>query len=281
MNTLLVITKFKISLAASFSAAIGFILAADGAAPNIMLTVTGVFFLACGASALNQYQDKTIDALMDRTKHRPLPSGIVQPFDALLVSLSLIVSGLSILLCLPNSMPSVLGGLAVVWYNAVYTYLKRKSSFAVIPGALIGSLPPVIGWTSAGGRLSNPQIIAVALFFFIWQVPHFSLYLLGYADDYKKSGIPTIAVIFTPGQLKRIAFIWLIAASIAGLLLPFFYAASTFPGGICLFSATLWFVSTSIILLKTEGRELPFILAFKKINFYALIVMSALALDKF
>jgi hypothetical protein len=85
----------------------------------------------------------------------------------------------------------------VLWYNGVYTFLKRKSPFAAIPGAVIGAIPPAIGWICGKGALSfDPQILALSFFFFIWQVPHFWLLLLNFGRDYEKAGFPSLTRIF-------------------------------------------------------------------------------------
>ena len=84
-------------------------------------------------------------------------------------------------------MATFLGFLTVIWYNIVYTYLKRISSLAVIPGSLIGALPPLVGWASSGSSIFSPRPLGIALFFFIWQIPHFWLLLLNFGGDYEKT----------------------------------------------------------------------------------------------
>jgi len=274
------LSKVKISLLAALSTATGFILATDGLLAEIIIPTLGIFLLACGASALNQYQDRKIDALMDRTKLRPIPSGKVPPFRALFVALLLIFAGSLILFSGSTLAVLGLGVFAVLWYNGVYTYLKRRSTFAVLPGALIGAIPPAIGWVAGGRDIVEPQILAIAFFFFIWQVPHFWLLLLNYGGDYEKAGLPSVTRILTPGQLKRITFIWIVATAVACILIPIFSRVNSYIINLCLLSAALWLAGNATKLLRDYNKEFSFKLAFREINIYALIVISLLSVDK-
>ena len=112
------------------------------------------------------------DRRMERTKDRPIPSGKLRPHTALLISIGLILSGSLILFYGTNLMAWGLGLFAMVWYNGVYTYLKRKSAFAAIPGALVGSIPPLVGWISWKGHLSfDPQILPLLFSFLCGKFP--------------------------------------------------------------------------------------------------------------
>lgn len=136
------------------------------------------------------------------------------------------------------------------WYNGVYTPLKRKTAFAIIPGALVGALPPVAGWTAAGGDLLDGRIIMIAAYFFIWQIPHFWLLLMLYGNDYEKGGFPTLNRVFSPEQLKRITVMWLIGNVMTAMMIPLFlyinYMASFI--GLCLIS--VWMIYVTMKFLK-------------------------------
>lgn len=274
------LSKVKISLLAALSTATGFIIATEELPAEIIIPTLGIFLLACGASGLNQYQDRKIDALMDRTKLRPIPSGKVEPFRALCVSLCLILSGSLILLSTSNLAVLCLGIFAVLWYNGVYTYLKRRSTFAVLPGALIGAIPPIIGWVAGGGAIFEPKILAIAFFFFIWQVPHFWLFLLHYGYDYERAGLPSLTRIFSPEQLKRLTFIWIVATAVAYLLIPILGTVNSNPVNFCLLAAALWLVWNATNLLRADTKNFSYKRAFREINIYALLVISLLSVDK-
>jgi protoheme IX farnesyltransferase len=280
INILLELTKFRISLFSTLSTFAGFILASRGLSRDVILPILGVFFLASGSCALNQYQERQNDQRMERTQTRPIPSKRLSPSTALKISLGLLLFG-SILLYAGAHLSALgLGLFAVLWYNGVYTFLKRKSAFAAIPGALIGAIPPLIGWVSGKGFFSlDPQILAISFFFFIWQVPHFWLLLLNVGRDYEKAGLPSLSRIFTSVQLSRITFIWIFATAAACMMIPLFgIVESHFIHG-SLFFIAFWLVWKSLGLLTVSDRKffLPF--TFKIINSYALVVMILLTLD--
>jgi protoheme IX farnesyltransferase len=276
---LLSLGKVRISLLVTFSTATGCLLAAQEVTLQTLVPAAAVFLLACGSCALNQYQEREIDGLMERTKNRPLPSGMLNPSSALFISLALISAGSFTLFLGANLLAGILGLIAIFWYNGVYTYLKRKTAFAVIPGALIGAIPPALGWVSGGGSLLDTRIGAVVLFFFMWQVPHFWLLLLDFGKDYGKTGFPSLMRIFTPAQLSRITFMWICAAAVSCMMIQLFgiVESVTIRGGF--FIVAFWLVWKGSRLLKARSLELPFHFTFKTINSYALLVMFLLAVD--
>jgi protoheme IX farnesyltransferase len=279
INILLELTKFRISLFSTLSTFAGFILAQRGLSGETIFPVMGVFFLASGSCALNQYQDRKNDQRMERTQNRPIPSRKLSPSTALKISLCLLLLGSIFLYNGAHWSALGLGLFAVLWYNGVYTFLKRKSAFAAIPGALIGAIPPLIGWVSGKGFFSlDPQILAISFFFFIWQVPHFWLLLLNGERDYERAGLPSLSRIFTSVQLSRITFIWIFATAAACMMIPLFgIVESHFIHG-SLFFIAFWLVWKALRLLTASDRKffLPF--TFKIINSYALVVMILLTL---
>ena len=172
------LTKVKITSFVTVTTAFGYIAASGKIYLMILPVLFGVLLLAFGSAALNHYQEKDFDLKMDRTKGRPIPSGKISSTTALMISWILIFSGSLILLLGANYLALVFGLLNLVWYNFIYTLLKRRTPFAIVPGSLVGAIPPAIGWAAAGGSLLDPQIIIIAFFFFIWQIPHFWLLLL-------------------------------------------------------------------------------------------------------
>ncbi|MEW6602330.1 MAG: protoheme IX farnesyltransferase [Nitrospirota bacterium] len=268
--------KINISFFAALSAATGFVLSGAGSNMRFIIMATGVFLLSSGACALNQYQERYIDTLMERTKSRPLPSGRISPKEALVLSLILILSGL-LLLSGVSFAASLLGLFAVVWYNGVYTQSKRISAFAPVPGALIGAVPPAIGWTSAGGDLLDPRLLALCVFFFIWQVPHFWFLSLANSADYKKAGLPTIGEIFSKEQISRITSVWILSMAAAGLTLQLFIIAAHHMFNPGLYAVCLWLFIGAFSCIRLIPAPLPSRTVFNRINLYMLLSMLILS----
>lgn len=269
--------KIRIALFSMLSAVAGFMLAADRLNWKIPVMMTGIFLLSCGASGLNQYQERVGDKLMLRTRTRPIPSGRLRPLHALCVSLALIFSGLIVLLAGGGLIASGLGVFAVLWYNGVYTTLKRKSSFAVIPGSLTGALPPAIGWVSGGGLFSDPHLWALGLFFFMWQVPHSWLIQVTHAEDYERAGLPSLLRTFSRDQALRIIFIWIFSTAIICLLIPMYGMVASPVVRLALIAAALWVVLNATGLLREKTTSA---FAFCNSNKYILIVMLLLFCDR-
>lgn len=272
---LLDLAKVRIAVLSTASAATGWLLASRSFSFDMLAVVAGVFLLAGGAGALNQVQERDLDARMLRTARRPIPSGRMRTQTALAIALSLIVLGTWCLASNPIAM--LLGLFTVLWYNGVYTPLKRISAFAAIPGGVVGSVPPVIGWTAAGGDPADPRILAVAFFFFVWQVPHFWLLLLRIGDDYVRAGLPTLTRVFTRRQLARIIYVWMIATAVACMSMPMFGVASPVWAFVGLAAASAWLGWHATTMVRSHGE----ILAFHQINVYALLVITVLSLSVF
>jgi protoheme IX farnesyltransferase len=214
--------KMRISLFAALSGVTGYLCSPYHHAASIDILFGGIFFLAAGSSALNQYQEQDIDARMPRTTQRPIPSGRIDTHHALALSLLMIAAGLLILAEGISLIAALLGLATVFWYNGVYTYLKQKSAWAIVPGALTGIMPPVIGWVVGGGFLTDPLLLYLSIFFFLWQIAHSLLIVTEYGKEAEAGGLPSLTTIFTSRQLTRITSIWVFAVAIVCLLLPLF-----------------------------------------------------------
>ncbi len=199
--------KIRISAVTAFSSATAFLLASGEIGIRMAIVTLAVFLLACGSSALNQYMERSVDSLMDRTMGRPIPSGRIKPPHAFLCSLLLPASGAFLLLFAGGLVVCALGLFAILWYNGLYPRLKRRTTFAIIIGALTGAVPPVIGWLSGGGAATSPMLYSICLFLFIWQVPHSLVFIMHYGREYEKAGLPSLTVQLSKPQLLRIIFI--------------------------------------------------------------------------
>ena len=159
----------------------------------------GTALVAGGAAALNQLYERDTDALMRRTRLRPLPDGRIEPGEAQLFGGALAASGLAVLAAATNTLAALiaLGTLAV--YLIVYTPMKRRSSLATLVGAVPGALPPLIGWTAARGSVSIGGLVLFAMVF-LWQIPHFMAIAWLYRDDYRRAGFPMLPVVEPDGR---------------------------------------------------------------------------------
>lgn len=280
VNILLELGKVRITFFVAVSTSVGYILAVKELSWQMILPALGVFLLACGSSALNHYQERDTDALMNRTKMRPIPSGAIKPKTALSLVVVWSFSGLFLLYLTGGLTAVLLGSLALFWYNAFYTPLKKITAMAVVPGALIGSIPPVIGYVSGGGYMFDPEILVVALFFFIWQVPHFWLLLLIYSKDYEKAGFPVLTNLFSTEQLIRITFIWIVALAVSCMMIPLFGVVHNMIINLLLLFAGIWLVWSSRKLFLRSFEKFTYRLAFREINVYVLVVVILLSINK-
>lgn len=212
------LTKPLVTLSVALTALTGFILSQGFFAEGWFRVTLGVFLLSAGSATINHLQEARLDSLMDRTRQRPIPSGRLSRTEAVIFSALLVAGGSAILASLNTLTPLVLGLITLLWYNQIYTRLKQITAFAVVPGSLVGALPPLIGWAAAGGNITNPKIILVAFFFFIGQIPHFWLILLRHGNDYEKAGFPTITRLFTIRQIANLTLIWVAATAMAAIL---------------------------------------------------------------
>jgi protoheme IX farnesyltransferase len=280
LKILFELTKIKITLFVTITTAFGFICAAGTVNAELIAPVIGILLLACGSAVINHYQERKTDALMNRTKNRPIPSGKISAQNALNLALVLIVSGSVILYLGAGILALGLGFLNLLWYNGIYTTLKKHSALAIIPGSLVGAIPPAVGWVAAGGYIFDPQIIIIAFFFFIWQIPHFWLLLLILSKDYEQAGFPTLTKIFNYDQLSRITFMWISATGATGIIIPLFGIVKFPLIDFTIFVLSLWLIWKSTSLLQTNRGKKSFSFAFREINIFALLLVILLSIDK-
>ncbi len=271
--------KIRITVFVAFSTSIGYVLYSGKIDLFIILPLLGVFFLAVGSSALNHLQEADFDKVMSRTKNRPLPSKTVTKKFVFGFILFFVLIG-SLILYYVSLSSLILGLITLLWYNGIYTPLKKVMAMAVVPGSVIGALPPLIGWVSAGGNLFDPTGIALALSFFIWQVPHFWLLLLLFDTEYKEAGYPTLTEKFSKYQLKRISFIWIFALFVNSLLIPFFYFPKNLFAVFIIIAFSIWLLVSSFRLLKENFDKNIVKKSFLNLNLYILIVVFTLFIDK-
>lgn len=224
------------------------------------LACAGVTLLGAGSSALNQVLERDIDAIMARTRHRPLPTGELSVRGATAIGAGCLLAGCALLVAGGSLLPPLLGGAGVFWYLCVYTPLKRRTSLSLALGALCGALPPIIGWCVAGGSAGDARIILLAGLLYLWQMPHFWIFQRRHLADYRAAGLPICA---DGTQGERICRLWLGALAAAALLLPAF--------GVIDREMALWYVLLPVPLLLIPWRGEQRLL-FSYLNIFPLLV---------
>ena len=185
----------------------------------LLWTAIGTGLVAGGASAFNQILERDSDALMRRTRTRPLPDGRLPASEALYFATLLSVAGLIVLAAGVNVLSAVVALATLASYAVVYTPLKRRSSFATVVGAIPGALPPVIGWAAAANSLSQGAWVLFAIVF-LWQLPHFLAIAWMYRDDYARAGLPMLPVIEPDGRSTARQAVLYAAALVPAALAP-------------------------------------------------------------
>ena len=178
--------------------------------------------MAISASVLNQIQEAGLDIKMNRTHNRPIPAKKIKLARGNIVLPGNLIAGTAFIYSAGDLRAAIIGLITLFWYNGIYTYSKRFSAFAVVPGAVTGALPPLIGWVAAGGGIWDKPIIFLEFLFFIGQIPHFWLLILKYGEEYKNAGIPSLTDILSRAQINRLTFTWVVSSVIAALFLCFF-----------------------------------------------------------
>ncbi len=279
LGVLMELSKVKITFAVAFTTIAGYLLAHGRFDTGLILPTLGIFLLACGSSALNHVQDADRDGLMKRTANRPIPKGKISRSGALATALTLSIAGATILYFGSNFIGLQLGLLALIWYNGIYTPMKRKTAFAVIPGSVIGAIPPVVGWVAGGGSIMDPQVILLAFFFFIWQVPHFWLLMLKYGKEYTEAGYPSITQSYSEKSIRFMTFHWTLATAITALMLPLFGIVESHTITIIILLSVLWLIYIFSGLIRKQSLKFNPFYYFMRINYFVLAIIIALMID--
>ena len=277
----IVLTKFVLSFAVSLSALFAYIMAKGEMSLDMLLSTLAVLLVAMGVSTLNQVQEYRSDSKMDRTKHRPIASGKWSPNTGIIIAAVLILLSLGLIYSLIGMIGINLFLFSFVWYNFVYTPLKKKSALAVVPGAILGVIPPAVGWITAGHSLQEAQFFALGLFYFVWQVPHFWLLVMLFYGDYKDGGYPTAMKLFGRISLQRVTFVWLVLTIQTGIfMVSIFKPESTIIFYLLILTGVLGFASSLQLLAKNfELKSAKKI--FYQINFAFLTTIILISIDEY
>ncbi|MBA1420114.1 MAG: protoheme IX farnesyltransferase [Epsilonproteobacteria bacterium] len=275
-----IVTKFVLSFAVSLSALFAYVMAKGEVGVDMLLATFAVLLVAMGVSTLNQVQEYKSDAKMERTKNRPIASGRMTPRTGLIIGAVLILMSFILIYSLLGFTGVNIFMFAFIWYNAMYTPLKKKSALAVVPGAILGVIPPAIGWLVAGHTLMELEFIALALYFFIWQVPHFWLLVMLFHGDYKDGGYPTAMRLFGQASLQRLTFVWLIFTIQAGIFLVWVYQPYTITILLSILVG-IWAFISAFELLKENFQLKNARAVFWKINAAFLGIIILLSIDEY
>jgi protoheme IX farnesyltransferase len=188
------LVKARLTLLVLLTTAVGYYLGALGPINPLALfhAVFGTAMAAAGAAALNQWWERRLDALMHRTRSRPIPAGRMLPRDAMILGCLLSVAGIVYLSLLCNPISAMLAAATIIIYIFAYTPLKRVSTINTLVGAIPGALPPVVGWAAATGHVEIGAWSLFAILFF-WQMPHFFAIAWMYREDYARAGFEMIS----------------------------------------------------------------------------------------
>ena len=251
------LTKPRIAILLVLSSAAGFYMASSsGFEPLLFIhSMVSITLLAFGVSTLNQYIERFIDPMMERTAERPLPTGRVTPSEALIFGIVQCVLAELYLLLFVNALTALLGLVVIVGYVLLYTPMKTRTSLSTVVGAIPGAMPPLMGWTAAS---NNITVVAWALFAsqFLWQFPHFLSIAWLYRHQYAQAGIKMLPVVEPSGKLtgRQIVLFSIMLLPIS--LAPYFFQVS---GLIFLVGASLlgiWFLWASIQAARTRSDEM-------------------------
>jgi protoheme IX farnesyltransferase len=274
------LVKARLTLLVLLTTAVGFYLGAERPIDYVALfhVVFGTAAAAAGAAALNQWWERKLDALMHRTKMRPVPAGRMRPAEALTLGIALSIFGVGYLTRACNALSATLAALTIVIYIFGYTPLKRASTANTFVGAIPGAIPPMIGWAAARGTLEAGawSLFAILL---LWQLPHFFAIAWMYREDYSRAGFRMISSDDHSGErtASQSVFFCILLLVIAGL--PAFVGIVTFAyvavelvlGGL--------FVAVAMHFLKTRSAGTARLLFITSIVYLPLLLV-ALVLTK-
>jgi len=255
IRDLVELVKARLTLLVLVTTAVGFYLGAEGPVnfAALLHTVFGTAAAAAGAAALNQWWEYNLDALMQRTRSRPVPSGRMRPRDAVIVGSALSIFGVAYLAFVSNALSAALAAITIIIYIFAYTPLKRVSTFNTALGAVPGALPPMIGWAAARGTLNAGAWMLFAILFF-WQLPHFFAIAWMYRDDYARAGFQMISSDDRTGErsASQSVFFCMLLFIVAGL--PAFLGIATVFYLLAELILGAVFVAVAMRFLKTRAR---------------------------
>jgi heme o synthase len=275
------LTKPRIILLLLITTAGGMWIAAEGEVNPVLLLVT-LISGACAAGAantINCFYDRDIDYIMERTRHRPLPSGRIQPRDALIFATTLTTLSFTLLTVFANLLSACLAMSGIVFYVLIYTHwLKRHSTLNIVIGGAAGAIPPLVGWAAVTGDLSWAAWVLFAIIF-LWTPPHFWALAVLIRDDYAKVGVPMLPVVVGNEPTARQIFYYTLALIPVTLLLVYpLHVMGAVYAGIALLLGGV-FVQKAWRLMQTPSDLTVARSVFKYSILYLMLLCAGMGLD--
>jgi protoheme IX farnesyltransferase len=243
----------------------------------VAATLVGGMLAAGAANTINCWYDRDIDRLMDRTRDRPIPSGVIEPRAALLFGVLLAWASLVLLGLFTTPLATFLAAAAVLAYSVVYTMvLKRRTRHNTVFGGLPGAAPVLIGWAAVTGSLDWPALVFFGIVF-CWQMPHFWAMASRFRYDYFRAGVPMLSVVASPAEVGRqsVAWAWgtLAVSLLLGPLTPGIGWVYTVPA----VALGAWFVREAhqwLTRIRTGGDQRPMKLFHVSITYMTLLSLA-------
>jgi len=269
------LSKVRLNAMVVFTTAVGFVVGSKmnaapfpgAAAPGFdwrrfWWTCLGTFLAAAGASAFNQAAEARRDARMHRTRNRPLVTGQLSRTYAATFGLIVSILGVAILCPTSNGIAASLAAINVLLYIAIYTPMKPLTAANTLVGAIVGGIPPVIGWAAATGSVV-PGALVLGAILFLWQIPHFLALAWMYKDDYARGGFKMLSVVEPTGRLSgRLAMLYTVLLIPVCLMLTYFQNAGViFAAVACMLTAGMAAVALRFAMTRTRDDARALFLA--------------------
>ena len=271
--------KFRLSFLVTFSSAVAYAMASGASLnwANFLLFCLGGFLISGASVTINQVIERDLDAMMERTNSRPIPTGRISANEALSYSMVIGLIGLLLISLFANPFTAILSLMSLVLYSFIYTPLKRVGPIAVFVGAIPGAFPPLLGWVAATGVVSLEALILFGIQF-VWQFPHFWAIAWVADEDYKKAGFKLLP---SGGAKDLSTAIQIMVYTLFLLpmgLLPSFFGITGMTSAFVSVLCGVLFLSQTFLLMRDCSQKSALKIMFGSF-FYLPIVQIAYLLD--
>jgi heme o synthase len=244
-----------------------------------LLTLVGGALASASSASINMYFDRDIDALMKRTKLRPIPSGRVSPRAALAFGIVLGIIAFAELASTVNVLAAALSAAGILYYVFIYTvWLKRSTPQNIVIGGAAGSIPPLVGWAAVTGHVGLTALLLFAIIF-VWTPPHFWALALLKTEEYKRVGIPMLPAVYGEAATKRQILIYtVVLAALTLVLVPLHLMGVVYLGSAILLDAAFFAFAVWVARAGTPKSEA---LMYRFSMLYLALLFVAMAVDRF